>query len=91
MTDTAIESWEQLLHLIEAEDTNGLKEFFDALPASESVWALSHLDEGNQKTRPTSRKIGPPLVSSPVLTTITDMCGFFFVLSFASTAMDFII
>ncbi len=35
-------------------------------------------------------KLDPALVSSPVLTTITDMCGFFFVLSFASTAMDFI-
>ena len=31
-----------------------------------------------------SLKMDPALVSSPVLTTVTDMCGFFFVLSFAS-------
>jgi magnesium transporter len=29
-------------------------------------------------------KMDPALVASPVLTTVTDMCGFFFVLSFAS-------
>ena len=29
-------------------------------------------------------KLDPALVSSPLLTTVTDMCGFFFVLSFAS-------
>ena len=29
-------------------------------------------------------KMDPALVSGPVLTTVTDMCGFFFVLSFAS-------
>ena len=32
-------------------------------------------------------KMDPALVSSPLLTTVTDMCGFFFVLSFATTAM----
>ncbi len=32
--------------------------------------------------------IDPALVSGPVLTTITDMCGFFFVLSFASAALS---
>ena len=37
-----------------------------------------------------SLKLDPALVSSPVLTTVTDMCGFFFVLSFASAAMDLI-
>lgn len=31
-----------------------------------------------------SLKMDPALVSSPVLTTVTDMCGFFFVLSFAT-------
>ncbi|MDP8245432.1 MAG: magnesium transporter [Candidatus Hinthialibacter antarcticus] len=36
-------------------------------------------------------KLDPALVSSPVLTTVTDMCGFFFVLSFAAAAMDYII
>jgi magnesium transporter len=29
----------------------------------------------------------PALVSSPLLTTVTDMCGFFFVLSFATALM----
>ena len=29
-------------------------------------------------------KLDPALVSSPLLTTVTDMCGFFFVLSFAT-------
>ncbi|WP_136796515.1 magnesium transporter [Desulfosediminicola ganghwensis] len=32
-------------------------------------------------------KIDPALVSSPLLTTVTDMCGFFFVLSFASAVL----
>lgn len=32
-------------------------------------------------------KMDPALVSSPLLTTVTDMCGFFFVLSFASTVL----
>lgn len=32
-------------------------------------------------------KMDPALVSSPLLTTVTDMCGFFFVLSFASAAL----
>lgn len=32
-------------------------------------------------------KLDPALVSSPILTTVTDMCGFFFVLSFASTVL----
>ncbi|MEE4166513.1 MAG: hypothetical protein V2I35_10990 [Desulfocapsaceae bacterium] len=29
----------------------------------------------------------PALVSSPLLTTVTDMCGFFFVLSFAAAVL----
>ena len=33
-------------------------------------------------------KLDPAIVSSPMLTTVTDMCGFFFVLSFASVAMS---
>jgi magnesium transporter len=33
-------------------------------------------------------KLDPALVSSPLLTTVTDMCGFFFVLSFASVVID---
>ncbi len=33
-------------------------------------------------------KLDPALVSSPLLTTVTDMCGFFFVLSFASLVLD---
>jgi len=33
-------------------------------------------------------KMDPALVSSPLLTTVTDMCGFFFVLSFASLVLD---
>ena len=33
-------------------------------------------------------KMDPALVSSPLLTTVTDMCGFFFVLSFAALAID---
>jgi len=32
-------------------------------------------------------KLDPALVSSPLLTTVTDMCGFFFVLSFAAAAL----
>lgn len=32
-------------------------------------------------------KLDPALVSSPLLTTVTDMCGFFFVLSFATALM----
>jgi magnesium transporter len=32
-------------------------------------------------------KMDPALVSSPLLTTVTDMCGFFFVLSFATAIM----
>jgi magnesium transporter len=30
----------------------------------------------------------PALASGPILTTITDMCGFFFVLFFASTLLE---
>ena len=30
----------------------------------------------------------PALASGPLLTTVTDMCGFFFVLSIASTVLD---
>jgi len=33
-------------------------------------------------------KLDPALVSSPLLTTVTDMCGFFFVLSFASLLLE---
>jgi len=32
-------------------------------------------------------RLDPALVSSPLLTTVTDMCGFFFVLSFAATIL----
>ncbi len=32
-------------------------------------------------------KMDPALVSSPLLTTVTDMCGFFFVLSFATAVL----
>ena len=32
-------------------------------------------------------KLDPDLVSSPLLTTVTDMCGFFFVLSFAAAVL----
>jgi magnesium transporter len=35
-------------------------------------------------------KIDPALASSPILTTITDMCGFFFALSFATIALPYI-
>jgi magnesium transporter len=33
-------------------------------------------------------KFDPALASGPILTTVTDMCGFFFVLSFASAMLD---
>jgi magnesium transporter len=33
-------------------------------------------------------KVDPALVSSPLLTTVTDMCGFFFVLSFAGAVLS---
>jgi len=33
-------------------------------------------------------KLDPALVSSPLLTTVTDMCGFFFVLSFATLVLE---
>lgn len=33
-------------------------------------------------------KLDPALVSSPLLTTVTDMCGFFFVLSFATLVIE---
>ena len=33
-------------------------------------------------------KLDPALVSGPLLTTVTDMCGFFFVLSFATVVLD---
>ena len=32
-------------------------------------------------------KLDPALVSGPLLTTVTDMCGFFFVLSFATVIL----
>jgi magnesium transporter len=35
-------------------------------------------------------KVDPALASSPILTTITDMCGFFFALSFATIALSYI-
>jgi magnesium transporter len=35
-------------------------------------------------------KIDPALASGPILTTVTDMCGFFFTLSFATMALHFI-
>jgi magnesium transporter len=34
-----------------------------------------------------SIRLDPALVSSPVLTTLTDMCGFFLVLSFATALL----
>lgn len=34
-----------------------------------------------------SLKLDPALASGPILTTVTDMCGFFFVLSFATLAL----
>ena len=33
-------------------------------------------------------RIDPALASGPILTTVTDMCGFFLVLSFASTVLS---
>jgi magnesium transporter len=33
-------------------------------------------------------KLDPALASGPILTTVTDMCGFFLVLSFASLWLD---
>jgi magnesium transporter len=33
-------------------------------------------------------RIDPALASGPILTTVTDMCGFFFVLSFASAVLE---
>ncbi len=36
-----------------------------------------------------SLKLDPALVSSPLLTTVTDMCGFFFVVTFASMALRY--
>jgi magnesium transporter len=35
-------------------------------------------------------KVDPAIASGPILTTVTDMCGFFFVLSFASVALAMI-
>lgn len=35
-----------------------------------------------------SRKVDPALASGPILTTCTDMCGFFLVLTFASAVLD---
>jgi magnesium transporter len=32
-------------------------------------------------------ELDPALVSSPLLTTVTDMCGFFFVLCFAAAVL----
>jgi magnesium transporter len=37
-----------------------------------------------------SVKLDPALASSPILTTITDMCGFFFTLYFATVALAYI-
>ena len=37
-----------------------------------------------------SLKLDPALASSPILTTITDMCGFFFTLYFATIALKLI-
>ena len=34
--------------------------------------------------------LDPALASGPILTTITDMCGFFFVLSFATTLLAYL-
>jgi magnesium transporter len=33
-------------------------------------------------------RLDPALVSSPMLTTVTDMCGFFLVLSLATAVLD---
>jgi magnesium transporter len=35
-------------------------------------------------------KLDPALASGPILTTVTDMCGFFLVLSFASAMLPLI-
>jgi len=35
-------------------------------------------------------KMDPALASGPILTTVTDMCGFFLVLSFATSALPFL-
>ncbi len=35
-------------------------------------------------------KVDPAIASGPILTTVTDMCGFFFVLSFASAALPYL-
>ena len=35
-----------------------------------------------------SRKVDPALASGPILTTCTDMCGFFLVLSLASIVLE---
>lgn len=35
-------------------------------------------------------KMDPALASGPILTTVTDMCGFFFVLSFATAALPWV-
>jgi magnesium transporter len=37
-----------------------------------------------------SIKVDPALASSPILTTVTDMCGFFFALYFATVALKFL-
>ena len=34
--------------------------------------------------------LDPALASGPILTTITDMCGFFFVLSFSTTLLAYL-
>ena len=36
-------------------------------------------------------KVDPALASGPILTTLTDMCGFFLVLSFAASAMSYLV
>lgn len=36
-------------------------------------------------------RLDPALVSGPLLTTVTDMCGFFFVLSFATVALQYLV
>jgi magnesium transporter len=35
-------------------------------------------------------KLDPALASGPILTTVTDMCGFFFALSFATLALNYL-
>jgi len=34
--------------------------------------------------------VAPALASGPILTTITDMCGFFLVISFASATLPYL-